>query len=282
MHLRKVFLWSMIASLALAALLGIAALVLPRYGPEEEVLVSTALFVCFSIVALMCATVLERRRAVAFMWAGLGSAVAALLVWLTLIWFDSFLGWSAERVIVQIAGMFTIGALLAAQSGLLALPRFDTRRDHAIRRATIGVSALLATYAVILIWWYDRIERVIDGDILGRAMGVLSIIAACGTVVTPILWKVQSVKRGGAGESVPLNVEVRIVCPRCHHEQALKPGKRACAQCSLRISIELEEPRCACGYLLHRLENDRCPECGRAVEQRDRWAARSEPSRVPS
>jgi len=273
MHIRKVFLWSMIASLALAALLGIAALVLPRYGPEEEVLVSTALFVCFSIVALMCATVLERRRAVAFMWAGLGSAVAALLVWLTLIWFDSFLGWSAERVIVQIAGMFTIGALLAAQSGLLALPRFDTRRDHAIRRATIGVSALLATYAVILIWWYDRIERVIDGDILGRAIGVISIIAACGTVVTPILWKVQSVRRSGTGESISLKVEVRIVCPRCHHEQALKPGKRACSKCSLRISIELEEPRCACGYLLHRLENDRCPECGRAVEQRDRWAA---------
>ncbi len=281
MHLRRVFLWSMIASLALAALLGIAALVLPRYGPDEEVLVSTALFACFSIVALMCATVLERRRAVAFMWAGLGSAVAALLVWLTLIWFHNSLGWTVERVILQIAGMFTIGALLAAQSGLLALPRFDHLRDNVVRRWTIGVSGLLATYAVILIWWYDQIERVIDGYILGRALGVLSIIAACGTVVTPILWKVQSVKRGGAGESVPLNVEIRIVCPRCHHEQGLKPGKRACAKCSLRISIELEEPRCACGYLLHRLENDRCPECGRAVEQRDRWAATG-PSRVPS
>ena len=273
MHLRKVFPWSMIASLALAALLGIAALVLPRYGPDEEVLVSTALFVCFSIVALMCATVLGRRRAVAFMWAGLGSAVVALLVWLTLVWFDSVLDWGAQRVVIQIAGTFTIGGLLAAQSGLLVLPRFDTRRDDLVRRVTIGVSVFLATYAIVLLWWYDKIERVIDDESLGRAIGVLSIIAACGTVVTPILWKVQSVKRGGAGESIPLDVEIRIVCPRCHHEQALKPGKRACAKCSLRISIELEEPRCACGYLLHRLENDRCPECGRAVEQRDRWAA---------
>ncbi len=264
----------MIASLALAALLGIAALVLPRYGPEEEVLVSTVVFTCFSIVALMSATVLERRRAVVFMWAGLGSAVVALLTWLTLIWFDRLLDWKAERVVVQVAGMFTIGALLAAQSGLLALPRFDHVRDDVVRRWTIGVSVLLATYAVILIWWFDEIERVIDGDILGRAIGVLSIIAACGTVVTPILWKVQSVRRSGAGESIPLKVEVRIVCPRCHHEQVLKPGKGACAKCSLRISIELEEPRCACGYLLHRLANDHCPECGRAVEQRDRWAAR--------
>ncbi len=207
------------------------------------------------------------------MWAGLGSAVVALLVWLTLVWFDRVLDWRAQRVVMQIAGTFTIGGLLAAQSGLLVLPRFDTRRDDLVRRVTIGVSVFLATYTVVLLWWYDQIDRVIDGAILGRAIGVLSIIAACGTVVTPILWKVQSVKRAGSGESVPLNVEVRIVCPRCQHEQALKPGTRACAECQLRISIEVEEPRCACGYLLHRLENDRCPECGRVVEESQRWAA---------
>ena len=272
MHLRRVFLWSMIASLALAALLGIAALVLPRYGPDEEVLASTAVFACFSIVALMCATVLDRRRAVVFMWAGLGSALLAMLAWVTIIWFHQ--PWlEGGRVAVQIAGMFTAGALLAAQCGLLALPRFDHFRDKVVRQWTIGVSVLLATYAVILIWWFDQIERVIDDDLLVRAIGVLSIVTACGTVVTPILWKVQSVKRSGTGESIPLQVEVRIVCPRCHHEQTLKPGKRTCVKCNLRISIEIEEPRCSCGYLLHRLANDRCPECGRAVEQRDRWAA---------
>ena len=64
MHLRKTFLWSMIASLGLAALLGIAALLLPRYGPGEDILLSTALFAVFSLIALMCATVQERRHAV--------------------------------------------------------------------------------------------------------------------------------------------------------------------------------------------------------------------------
>jgi hypothetical protein len=44
MHLRTAFLWSMIVSLSLTALLGIAALILPRVGPHEEILGSTGVF----------------------------------------------------------------------------------------------------------------------------------------------------------------------------------------------------------------------------------------------
>ena len=43
MSLRRTFLWLMIGSLVLAALLGIAALLLPRYGPDEELLYSDVL-----------------------------------------------------------------------------------------------------------------------------------------------------------------------------------------------------------------------------------------------
>ncbi len=267
MHLRKTFLWSMIASLGLAALLGIAALLLPRYGPGEEILLSTALFAVFSLVALMCATVQERRHAVVYMWVGLGLAVAALLAWLSLIWFDRVMSWQVERVVVQISGTLTIPALLAAQCGLLSLPRFDGRRADIVRWTTIGVSALLATYIVILIWWYDPLARVIDDDILGRGVGVLAILSACGTVVTPILWKVQAVQRAGGVESIPLKTTVRVVCPRCEHEQALMTGPGRCSACGLRITITVEEPRCVCGYLLHQLKSDRCPECGRAIEE---------------
>lgn len=275
MQLRKTFLWSMIASLGLAALLGIAALLLPDYGPEEEILISVSVFACFSIVALMCATALERERSVMVMWIGLGSATVALFVWLAIVWFQRRMSWQTEQAVVRTAGMFTVGGLLAAQAGLLSLPRFDDRRVDSVRRATIGVSMLLAAYIVILIWWFDEIERVIDDNILARAMGVLAILAACGTVVTPILWKVQSVRRvgpAGAG-AVPLDVEVKIVCPRCHSDQALKTGERACGKCGLRIRIDVEEPRCSCGYLLHKLENDRCPECGRVIPERDRWGS---------
>ena len=37
------------------------------------------------------------------------------------------------------------------------------------------------------------------------------------------------------------------------------------------MTIEFEEPRCDCGYLLYRLVGDTCPECGRAVPLSSRW-----------
>ena len=276
MQLRKTFLWSMIVCLGLAALLGIAVMVLPQFGSEEEVLGSVSLFAAFSIVALMCAVVLERQRAVTLMWAGLGSATVGMLIWLVLIWFHRPMSWQVEETVARTAGTFTIGGVLAAQSGLLSLPRFDNRRIDSVRRGTIGVSVFLAVYGVILIWWLEDLAWIIDEDILARAVGVLAIIAACGTVVTPLFWKMQSVRHAGGAGAVPLNIDVTIVCPRCHSDQCLKTGERSCTNCGLRITIEIEEPRCKCGYLLHKLENNRCPECGRAIDERDRWAAGGE------
>ena len=37
------------------------------------------------------------------------------------------------------------------------------------------------------------------------------------------------------------------------------------------MKIEIEEPRCACGYLLYRLEGDSCPECGAMVTAGVSW-----------
>jgi hypothetical protein len=272
MQLRKAFLWSMIASLSLAALLGIAALVLPRYGPDEEILGSTGVFAVFSLVALTCATVLERRRLAPFMRAGIYCAGAATLTWLALIWFDRLWVWRTQETVAKIGGTFTVAATSAALVGLLSLPRFDQRPPTIVRWSTVGVALALAVYILCLIWWFDQIERVIDDEVLIRGLGVLAILVACGSVVTPILWKVQTVRRGSV-ESVPLKVKIGIECPRCHSKQKMVTGPSRCGQCGLHIAIEVEEPRCACGYLLYHLESDHCPECGRIVPERDRWAA---------
>lgn len=270
MRLRKAFLWSMIVSLALAALLGISALILPRwFRYDDEILVSTVLFGAFSLVALVCASVLEKRRLVPAMWIGILAAAAALLVWLVLIWFDPALGWRAEMRVARIAGTFTIITVLLGQSGLLTLPRFDHPWAGGVRWMTIGVSSLLAATGTALVWsgWFDRhIDE-------WRVLGVLGILAACGTVVTPILWKVQAVRRAESAETIPTRLQLQMTCPRCQSQQQLRTGPAKCDQCGLRITIEVEEPRCACGYLLYRLESNRCPECGRDIAEADRWAA---------
>ncbi|MCH8153454.1 MAG: hypothetical protein IH830_13905 [Planctomycetes bacterium] len=270
MRLRKAFLWSMIVSLALAALLGISALILPRwYRYDEEILLSTVLFGAYSLVALICASVLEKRRFVALMWTGLAAAGAALAGWLLLTWFHAAFHSRAEMRVARIAGTFTIITVLLGQSGLLTLPRFDHPWAGGVRWMTIGVSSLLAATGIALVW-FGWIAQHIDE---WRVLGVLGILAACGTVVTPILWKVQAARRAESADTIPRRLQLQVTCPRCQSQQQLRTGPAKCAQCGLRITIAVEEPRCACGYLLYRLESNRCPECGREIAEADRWAA---------
>ncbi|MHC4415732.1 MAG: hypothetical protein ACYS0G_10645 [Planctomycetota bacterium] len=263
MRLRTTFLWTMIVSLVLAALLGIVTLLLPtRYGPHEEILGSTALFGAFSLMALMCATVLEKRRLVPLMWVGISAAALALVTWLALLWFERPMTWRVERFVARTGGTFTVASVLLAQTGLLALPRFDRLSEGGVRRATIGVSILLGAVIVALIWWFDPIEDLIDENAIFRILGVLCILTACGTIVTPILWKVQVVRRAHSAESIPRKLEVRVACPRCRTEQTMITGPSKCGHCGLRMTIHVEEPRCACGYLLYQLESDRCRGAG--------------------
>lgn len=271
--LRTAFLWAMIVSLSLAALLGIAVLILPDYGPQEEILASTALFGAASLVALLCATVIEKRRWVWLMWTGIALAVAALGVWLFLLWFEHVLGWSVEENLARTGGTLSVAAILIAHAGLLSLPHFDRRATDVVRWATVGAAVLLADVIVLLLWWMDVIEDYVDEDVLFRGMGVLGILSGCGTVVTPILWKMQQFRRRTVEGAASGRLRVRIVCPRCHTSQALRTGPTRCRECGLRIDVTVEEPRCACGYLLYRLVSDRCPECGRHIPEKDRWGA---------
>jgi hypothetical protein len=270
MGLRMAFLWSMIVSLSLTALLGIVALILPRVGPQEEILGSTGVFAAFSLVAMLCAAVLERRRLARLMWVGIASSCAATVAWLVMIWFHRWLTGDVDDNVIRAGGTFSVIAIGSALVGLLALPRFDQRGPDIVRWTTVGVAAVLGAYIAFLLWWFDWIDNYIDEDTLMRTLGVLSILAACGSVVTPILWKVQAVRR--AIEKVPLKIRIGVECPRCHTQQMLTTGPARCGKCGLHITVTVEEPRCGCGYPLCHLESDVCPECGRRIREEDRWA----------
>ena len=75
-----------------------------------------------------------------------------------------------------------------------------------------------------------------------------------------------------SADTIEKRIEVDLTCPRCGVEQPIRTGSAKCTGCGLRIRIDVEEPRCECGYLLYQLEGDVCPECGRSIEDQDRWA----------
>ena len=270
MRMRKTFLWSMIASLAIAAALGVIAIIFDSYrSTSEKILVTSLLVSAFSLTALAAAIVLDRHRHRAISWFGISASLLALFVWNFMIWLEPW-RWTdkydIDELLAKIGTTFTIVAIWSPHVGLLAMLRLDRAAYHGVRRATWGMISMLALM-ILYVAWMEEFE-----DWSGRTIGVLAILAACGTVVTPVLAIVERVTRRDSADTIEKRIEVDLTCPRCGVEQPIRTGSAKCTGCGLRIRIDVEEPRCECGYLLYQLEGDVCPECGRSIEDQDRWA----------
>jgi uncharacterized Zn finger protein (UPF0148 family) len=72
--------------------------------------------------------------------------------------------------------------------------------------------------------------------------------------------------------TMPDRAVATLQCPRCRKWLQMQAGSVACPQCRLAITLQFQEPRCECGYPLHRLAGESCPECGRHIPPEQRWA----------
>jgi hypothetical protein len=129
------------------------------------------------------------------------------------------------------------------------------------------VAAVLG--AVAACGWVIEVAGVYSGTLQGFILAPTLIVIALVLALPALLWL------GGAraAERRPLQrAVVAIGCPRCGRTQRIACPGAACVECGLSIRVELDEPRCDCGYLLFGLNSDRCPECGRDVRGRA-WPA---------
>ncbi len=274
MAIRRAFLWSMIVSLSLAALLGVAALVFgSNSSVMEKIFVTTLLWGGFSIICLMHAVAIERRRLAPQMWVGIGCAVTAFVIWEVLIWANAFF-WDDGETLARVGGTFSLIAVPLAPAGLIALPRLRVRWTRVLRHMTYLCLALFSVLIIFMMWaeeWFDWQAE----EVMWRAVGVFGILSGAGIILVPVFWKLQGLEEREQG-SMPSRLAIHLTCPRCGRQQAISAGAGKCQACGLRINIDIEEPRCACGYLLFNLTGDRCPECGRQIPEGDRWAAQAQ------
>jgi len=188
MNIRKVFLYLLIASVAVSALIGIAVIIMGDFGEFEiRVLLTMLTITVTSILGLACGACLEAGRARFVPLLGVAMALVSAGSWMIMIW--------AERTESDIFPRFVMTATLlsfaCSHISLLTLARLDPRflwSRWAAHAAVWSLSVLILS----CIWF-----KVDPSDaLIARAMGVLSIVIGALTVVTPVFHRLS------AGDSI--------------------------------------------------------------------------------
>ncbi|MGI9013197.1 MAG: hypothetical protein ACR2GY_03000 [Phycisphaerales bacterium] len=99
----------------------------------------------------------------------------------------------------------------------------------------------------------------------------LGAMTLLGLIVIPLTTRLTERGTVAAAESIDAKVALEMSCPRCGESATFRNGPGRCKPCGFLMMIEIEEPRCECGYLLYQLASDVCPECGRPVPEDQRW-----------
>ena len=183
-NFRKFFLYLLIASVGISALIGIGVMIFGSFGEfETKVLLTTGTITVTSILGLACGAYLETRRGRLLAIAGIACALVSAVMWMLIIW-----AWRDQNdTFVKVLMSVTLFAASCSHLSLLSLATLDKRfmwSRYAVHLAVWSLTAL----AMFLIWstlWHDN-------ELVGRVMGVLSIVIGALTVITPVFHKLSS------------------------------------------------------------------------------------------
>jgi hypothetical protein len=191
MNLKKFFLYLLIASVAFSALLGIGVILFGNFGEFETRVLLTALTVTVtSILGLACGAYLETGRGKILPVGGISLAVLSAVLWIILIWGST----NQHEYFAKTLMSVTLFAAACSHLSLLSIANLEKKFLWSHYAAHAAVWALTAVL-FYLIWF----EKSFTGEWIPRTLGVLSIIVAALTIITPIFhW--LSLQKPNAGE----------------------------------------------------------------------------------
>lgn len=184
MNLRKAFLYTLIGSVTVSAVLGIVVILFGNFGNlEVRILMTTLTITATSILGLACGAYFETGRGRVLPLAGIVLALAAAVMTFLIIWdvMDDYENY------IKATGTVTLAALSCAHLSLLSLARLDKRFAWS-RIAAFIVVWVLSALLTYLIWF----EPEANNELLARTLGVLAILVASVTVVTPVFHKLSA------------------------------------------------------------------------------------------
>lgn len=187
-NLRRLFLYLLIASVALSALFGIGVILFGDFGSfEVRVLMSSLTITAASILGLACGAYLEQRGNRVLPLAGIVFSIASAVMAFFIIW--DVLDDSEPFIKTFLSSLLLAAA--CSHLSLLLLARLDKRFAWA-RIAAFVFVGLLAALLLYIIW----VQPPESNDIVARILGVLGILVASITVITPVFHKLSNVDVG--------------------------------------------------------------------------------------
>ena len=265
---RALWLWIFLAMLGVTGVLGVAALLLPHLPYKDETLITAGLLTVYSLGALATAATMARRRLLILPRGAIVLLGLSLVGWLVSVWFERSFTLQIREILNKTSGTLTGLGILNLHSAMLFLAQVERMPGRLVR-----IGAIVAASAGVLLLLGGIWDMIPDSDWTMRVIGSLFVLGSLGTIATPILWRIERLTREQDEEhTIGRSVPVHLRCPRCGAEQTLPANRtRRCHGCGLKMSIQVSEPRCQCGYLLYGLPEAACPECGRRIADEHRW-----------
>ncbi len=183
MNLKRTFLYTLILSVGLSAMFGIGVLLFGDFGNfEVRVMMTTLTVTAASILGLACGAYLETGRARTMPLAGIALSIISALLTFFIIWNIA----DTSTIFIKVTATITLVAVSCAHLSLLSLARLD-KRFVWTRTAAFVLVAILDAILLYLMWF----EPDSSSDLVSRIIGILSILIASITVMTPVLHKLS-------------------------------------------------------------------------------------------
>ncbi|MEJ8281675.1 hypothetical protein [Pseudonocardia spirodelae] len=206
---RRAMIVAVVASLVVASVSGIVALLGGGFGDTAARVVVTTLVVAAFGTTALCHLAVVTRAVRLLGIAGLAASVAAAVCVLWLIWWGEMLsaaGGDLDGTVVKAALVLTIAAVSLAHANLLLL--LSGRRSAVIRAGLALTLAAIAVVAVMLALPVLTDGVVGDGEDYWRWLGVAGIVDALGTVALPVLGVVLRPRDPASGGPVRLVLDL--------------------------------------------------------------------------
>lgn len=183
LHLKKIFLISMIVSLSISALVGVVIFLIGNFGEiEARILFTTISIGIYSLIGLGFSALYERRKLPLFSISGLILTILSFISVILEIW-EIYPGniWKTTLIFIILGASFL-------QASLILLAKSDKFIVDISIFTTIFLISVVAILLIALVLLEERV-----GEFYFRILGSIAILDGLGTIITPILVKVTKI-----------------------------------------------------------------------------------------